>query len=174
MASIAAPAFNADGSVTQNDLALVTLPGFILPERFDDAELVELVRLDMHDYAEGPIDVIAATAYHAGTDDQVYVSFDPPLPSVVYPFDDGSQNFHSMYRIDDWCQTEGISVIDVYLDFESTDERADQYRSMWTHGVSYTSHGVIEFGNTPPLPFIPEFASREKDHTPEEIQAMVR
>lgn len=65
-----------------------------------------------------------------------------------------------MYRVDDWSQREGISVIDVYLDFESTDERADAFRSMWTYGVSYTSHGIMEVGETPLLPFIPDFVGR--------------
>lgn len=171
-ASIAAPDFNADGSITENDLALVTMPGFILPERLQDAELIELVRLDMIDYAERAIDVTAASVYFAGTDDQDYVSFDPPLPAVVDPFDDELSNFTSMYRIDDWSQSEGISVIDVYLDFESTDERADQYRSMWTHGVSYTSHGIVELGETPPLPFIQEFVARRKAREAEDASTL--
>jgi hypothetical protein len=173
-ASIAALDFNADGSVTGNDLALVSLPGFVLPERLQDSELIELVRLDMHDYAERPIDVTAASVYFAGTDDQDYISFDPPLPSVVDPFDDELRDFTSMYRIDDWSQRDGISVIDVYLDFESTDERADKYRSMWTHGVSYTSHGLVEVGETPALPFIPEFVARKKNRGAEDIQTLAR
>lgn len=159
-ASIAAPDFHADGTVTENDIVLVTLPGFILRERMGDSELVELVRLDMVDYSERPIDVTAATVYLAGTDDQDNVFFDPPLPGVVDPFDPPFRNFSSMYRIDDWSQREGISVIDVYLDFESTDERADAFRSMWTHGVSYTSHGIMEVGETPLLPFVPDFVGR--------------
>lgn len=171
-ASIAAPDFNADGSITENDLAVVTLPGFILPERLQDSELVELVRLDMQDYSERPIDVTAASVYFAGTDDQDYISFDPPLPSVVDPFDGELRDFTSMYRIDDWSQSEGISVIDVYLDFESTDERADQYRSMWTHGVSYTSHGIVEVGETPALPFIPEFVARRKTSEAEDASTL--
>lgn len=173
-ASIAALDFNADGSVLANDLVLVTLPGFILRERLQDSELVELVRLDMHDYAERPIDVTAASVYFAGTDDQDFISFDPPLPGVVDPFDDELRDFKSMYRIDDWSQRDGISVIDVYLDFESTDERADKYRSMWTHGVSYTSHGVVEVGETPALPFIPEFVARKKSRDAEDVQALGR
>lgn len=162
-ASIAALDFNADGSVEAHDLALVTLPGFILPERLQDSELVELVRLDMIDYAERPIDVTAASVYFAGTDGQDFIRFDPPLPAVADPFDDELRDFSSMYRIDDWSQRDGISVIDVYLDFDSTDERAEQYRSMWTHGVSYTSHGLVEVGETPALPFIPDFVARRKN-----------
>jgi hypothetical protein len=163
-AFIAAADFHADGTVEGNNLALVTLPGFILPERLADDELVELVRLDMHDYAERAIDVSAASVYFAGTDNQDFVSFDPPLPAVVDPFDDELSDFGSKYRIDDWSRRDNISVIDVYLDFESTDERADQYRSMWTHGVSYTSHGLVGIGETPALPFIPEFVASRKSH----------
>jgi hypothetical protein len=154
-ASIAAVDFNADGSITDQDLVIVTMPGFVLPERFSDDELVELVRLDMLDYAERAIDVSSASVYIEGTDDQVQVAFEPPLPAVVDPFDEGS--FGSKYRLDDWSQRDGINVIDVYLDFDSTSERADKYRSMWTHGVSYTSHGVMEIIETQALPFIPAF-----------------
>jgi hypothetical protein len=162
-ASVAAPDFHEDGSITENDVVVLSLPGFILRERLSDDELVELVRLDMVDYAERAIDVTAATAYLAGTDDQTEVFFDPPLEAVVHPFDDEMRSFSSMYRIDDWNQREGINVIDVYIDFESTEERADAYRSMWTHGVSYTSHGIMEVGETPLLPFIPKFVGRKKN-----------
>lgn len=160
-ASIAAPDFHADGSVTENDMVLVTLPSFIVPERMSDQELVELVRLDMEDYAERPINVTAATAYLAGTDDQTEAFFDPPLPAVVDPFDPELCDFSSKYRIDDWHRQQGISVIDVFLDIDSTDERTDAYRSMWTHGVSYTSHGLMEVGETTLLPFIPAFVGKK-------------
>ena len=154
-AEVVAPEFWYDGSVLENEVCLDFLPGYIVRERLTDEEMIELVRLDMADYSEMSVGIIEATAYIGNTDRQEECFFDPPLPSVIEAFDPSLRNFSAMYRLDGWSSADRIKVIDVFVDFDSPDERAEGYRSMWTHGISYTSHGVIDPGKFPLLPFIP-------------------
>lgn len=155
-AEVVSPEFWYDGSVLENEVCLDFIPGYIIRDRISDPELVELVRLDMIDYSGMTVGVTEADAYIGETDRQETLHFDPPLPAVIEEFDGSSDRLSSKYRLDDWSQVDRVTVIDTWMDFETTDERAEGYRSFWAHGVSYTSAGEIPPGRFPLLPFIPD------------------
>lgn len=164
---VAAADFHADGTVSRCMISLDITDNYVRPSRLTDEDLVELVRLDVNDYSERAISVVSAQAFINGSDETTTLRFDPPLAAVVHSFDD-PEKFDSMWELNDWDSSQNLAVIDFSLDIESADERLDGYRSAWTTGASYTSHGLIIFGHTEPLPFIPEFVSKRRDFTSSE------